>query len=484
MRSVLIVSEQPEVYNKIYSALNSGCYIDKTTTINGVVRALKVKRYDLIFVDLQILMGSTRNGDYADVLQQFKKLCPAIEIVVLAEPGMIREMVKAVKAGASDYLICPLDPGEIQLVTESISESIIQQSELDYLRDQFWRSDSLEMVHTNNSAVTEVFKKIRSVAPTKTTILLSGETGTGKGVIAKLIHRHSNRENAQFISVHCGAIPDTLLESELFGHEKGAFTGAIKEKPGKFEIAKNGTLFLDEIGTITASAQIKLLQVLQDGIFSRVGAEKPIATNARIIAATNSDLKKMTDDGSFRKDLYYRLNVFPIDIPPLRERKEDVPLLIDFFLKKLGKDLQKNIDGIHPQVKDALKKYPWPGNIRELENLLERAYILETSNLLTPESFPAELFEKEASSAVVLMDTELSLSEARKKAVKGFERQYLKELMLRNKGKINQSAQDAGISTRQLHKLMIKYGLRKEDFKYNPKQPGFSNASDLMKKGV
>ncbi|MGB2688416.1 MAG: sigma-54 dependent transcriptional regulator [Desulfobacterales bacterium] len=465
MRTVLIASEKSEVYRKIHAALNSGCFIDKTTEVNGVVKALGKKRYDLIFIDLEILSRSTQGGDYTDVLQRFKQLCPTIEIVVMARPDMIREMVKAVKAGASDYLTHPLDPDEIQLVTEGISESIIKESELDYLRDQLWRSDSLEMVHTNNAVVKEVFKKLRSVAPTKTTVLLSGETGTGKGILAKSIHRYSNREHAQFICLHCGAVPDTLLESELFGHEKGAFTGAFKKKLGKFEIAKNGTLFLDEIGTITPSAQVKLLQVLQDGTFSPLGAEKTISTNARIIAATNSDLKKMTEDGDFRKDLYYRLNVFPIEIPPLRNRNEDIPLLIQFFLKKLSKDFQKNINDIHPQVKEALKIYPWPGNIRELENLLERAYILETSNVLTPESFPAELFEKEASSAVLSMDTDVSLSEARRKAVLGFERQYLKELMLRNKGKINQSAHEAGISTRQLHKLMLKYGLRKEDFK-------------------
>jgi len=465
MRTVLIASEKPEVYKKIHAALNSGCFIDKTTEVNGVVKALGEKRYDLIFIDLEILSRTTPGGDYTDVLQRFKQLCPTVEIVVMARPDMIREMVKAVKAGASDYLTHPLDPDEIQLVTEDISESIIKESELDYLREQLWRSDSLEMVHTDNTAVKEVLKKLRSVAPTKTTVLLSGETGTGKGVLAKLIHRYSNREHAQFICLHCGAVPDTLLESELFGHEKGAFTGALKKKLGKFEIAKNGTLFLDEIGTITPSAQVKLLQVLQDGTFSPVGAEKTISTNARIITATNSDLKKMTEDGDFRKDLYYRLNVFPIEIPPLRNRNEDIPLLIQFFLKKLSKDFQKNINDIHPQVKEALKKYSWPGNIRELENLLERAYILETSNVLTPESFPAELFEKEASSTVLSMDTDVSLSEARRKAVLGFERQYLKELMLRNKGKINQSAHDAGISTRQLHKLMLKYGLRKEDFK-------------------
>jgi len=465
MRTALIASEKPEVYRKIYAALNSECFIDKTTDANGVFKVLGEKRYDLIFIDLEILFRSSQSGDYTNMLQRFKQLCPTVEIVVMAKPDMIRDMVKAVKAGASDYLTLPLDPDEIQLVTEDIRESIIKESELDYLREQLWKSDSLEMIHTDNTAVKEVFKKLRSVAPTKTTVLLSGETGTGKGVLAKIIHRYSNREHAQFICLHCGAVPDTLLESELFGHEKGAFTGALKKKLGKFEIARNGTLFLDEIGTITPSAQVKLLQVLQDGTFSPVGAEKTISTNTRIITATNSDLKKMTEDGDFRKDLYYRLNVFPIEIPPLRKRKEDIPLLIQFFLKKLSNDFQKDIIDIHPQVKEAFKKYSWPGNIRELENLLERACILETSDLLTPESFPAELFEKEVSSPVLSMDTDVSLSEARRKAVLCFEKQYLKELMSRNRGKINQSAQEAGISTRQLHKLMLKYGLRKEDFK-------------------
>jgi DNA-binding NtrC family response regulator len=465
MRTALIASEKPEVYRKIYAALNSECFIDKTTDANGVFKVLGEKRYDLIFIDLEILFRSSQSGDYTNMLQRFKQLCPTVEIVVMAKPDMIRDMVKAVKAGASDYLTLPLDPDEIQLVTEDIRESIIKESELDYLREQLWKSDSLEMIHTDNTAVKEIFKKLRSVAPTKTTVLLSGETGTGKGVLAKIIHRYSNREHAQFICLHCGAVPDTLLESELFGHEKGAFTGALKKKLGKFEIARNGTLFLDEIGTITPSAQVKLLQVLQDGTFSPVGAEKTISTNARIITATNSDLKKMTEDGNFRKDLYYRLNVFPIEIPPLRKRKEDIPLLVQFFLKKLSNDFQKDINDIHPQVKEAFKKYSWPGNIRELENLLERACILETSDLLTPESFPAELFEKEVSSPVLSMDTDVSLSEARRKAVLCFEKQYLKELMSRNRGKINQSAQEAGISTRQLHKLMLKYDLRKEDFK-------------------
>lgn len=468
MRSALVVSKELKVIKKIYAAFHPEYHVDKTTGRNSALGILEKKRYDLVFIDLKIFIESTQGTDYTAALQPFKLLYPSIEIVVMSDQDMIREMVKAVKAGASDYLTYPIDPDEVRLVAETINESILKQSELDYLRDKFWRSDALKIVHTDNAATEEVFKKVRSVAPTKTTVLISGETGTGKSVVAKLIHRHSNREHAQFISVHCGAIPDTLLESELFGHEKGAFTGAVRKKLGKFEIARGGTLFLDEIGTITPSAQIKLLQVLQDGTFCRVGGEETIETNARVIAATNANLKKMCEDGHFRKDLYYRLNVFPIEIPPLRERIEDLPLLISFFLKKLNNDFRKDIHDIHPHVMETLKKYSWPGNIRELENLLERAYILETSSImLTPESFPGELFEKEAASAVLPNDAHLPLTEARQKAIKNFERQYLKELISRNKGKINKSAQEAGVSTRLLNKLMLKCGIRREDFKKN-----------------
>lgn len=305
---------------------------------------------------------------------------------------MIREAVMAIKAGASDYLTYPVNPDEVNHITQSIYESIIMESELDYLRDRFWQEDSLEIVRTRSPLMKRLFDKVRSVAPTKSTVLLNGETGTGKGVLARLIHQHSNRKDGPFISVHCGAIPDTLLESELFGHERGAFTGAVRRKLGKFEIAQGGTIFLDEIGTITPSAQIKLLEILQDGTFHRVGGEERIEANMRVIAATNADLRKMCEAGQFRKDLYYRLNVFPLEIPPLKERMEDIGYIVEVILKKLNKFDLKEIHDIHPHVIDAFGNYPWPGNIRELENLMERAYILEESPILTPDSFPDELF--------------------------------------------------------------------------------------------
>lgn len=389
---------------------------------------------------------------------------------------MIREAVMAVKAGASDYLTYPVNPDEVNHITQSIYESIIMESELDYLRDRFWQEDSLEIVRTRSPLMKRLFDKVRSVAPTKSTVLLNGETGTGKGVLARLIHQHSNRKDGPFISVHCGAIPDTLLESELFGHERGAFTGAVRRKLGKFEIAQGGTIFLDEIGTITPSAQIKLLEILQDGTFHRVGGEERIEANMRVIAATNADLRKMCEAGQFRKDLYYRLNVFPLEIPPLKERMEDIGYIVEVILKKLNKFDLKEIHDIHPHVIDAFGNYPWPGNVRELENLMERAYILEESPILTPDSFPDELFTSNPSPVQVKPNISLSLADVRRTAIEQTERCYLKELLAVNKGRIKESAEAAGISARQLHKLMKKYDVRKEEFKA---PAGLSNISEL-----
>jgi len=426
---------------------------------------LSKKHFDLVFIELDILTASLPDENYKEALQPYWQKSPTIEIIVMAAHSHIRKAVRAVKAGASDYLPYPIDTEEVKHIADSINESIIKQSELSYLRDQFWRIDSLELIQTKSPAMKNVFDKIRSVSPTKSTVLLAGDTGTGKSVLAKLIHQHSNRRDAQFISVHCGAIPDTLVESEMFGHEKGAFTGAIKRKLGKFEIARGGTIFLDEIGTITPSAQIKLLQVLQDGTFQRVGGEEILKTDVRVIAATNADLKKMCAEGQFRKDLYYRLNVFPIEIPALKERLEDLPLFIEIFLRNLNNFSLKKIHSTHPQVLEAFRRYAWPGNIRELENLIERAYILETSAELTPESFPGEFFESESTPVFIPSSETLTLNQARQRGVEEIERNYLKDVLARHNGKIGESAKAAGISTRQLNKLMNKYGIRKEEFK-------------------
>ena len=465
MRSILVVSKEHEVYRTVRSCHRSGYRVDHTAGKASALAVLHRKRYDFVFIDLEILKEGEAGDGIRSTLQAFWQVYPSLEIVVMSSQAMIRDAVTALKAGASNYLTYPLNPEEVRYVTESIDESIIMQSELNYLRDKFWQAESLEVIQTKSDSMKAVFEKIRSVAPTKSTVLLSGETGTGKGVLASLIHKHSNRRESQFISVHCGAIPDTLLESELFGHEKGAFTGAVRRKLGKFEIARGGTIFLDEIGTITPSAQIKMLQILQDGTFQRVGGEETIEANARVIAATNMDLKEMCDGGLFRKDLYYRLNVFPIEISPLRERREDIPYFVEVFLKRMNKFNAKEIYHVHPSVLESFRRYDWPGNIRELENLIERAYILETTPVLRPESFPSELFESHGSPSKVTVNPALSLAEARREVMEGAERAYIREQLLRNKGKIKDTARASGITTRQLHKLMKKHNIHKEDFK-------------------
>ena len=464
MRSILVVTKDKDDYRIIRKCHRSAYRVDLASTSDTGLNMLHHRRYDYLFTDIDLLRNSEPGGLKA-ALQALWQVFPTIEIVVMCPQADIREAVMAVKAGASNYLTYPLNPAEVKYVTESIDETILMQSELDYLRDQFWQVDSLELIQTKCEEMKALFSNIRSVAPTKSTVLLVGETGTGKGVLASLIHKHSNRNEAQFISVHCGAIPDTLLESELFGHEKGAFTGAIRRKLGKFEIAKGGTLFLDEIGTITPAAQIKLLQILQDGTFQRVGGEETIEANVRVIAATNTNLKKMCEQGLFRKDLYYRLNVFPIEVPPLRQRKEDIPHFVEVFLRRMNKFNAKAIHHVHPSVLEAFERYDWPGNIREMENLIERAYILETSPVLKPESFPSELFEAQGLTPSVALDVRWTLSEVRKEGLKHIERNYIKEQLIQHKGKIKDSAKAAGITTRQLHKLMKKYSIRKEDFK-------------------
>lgn len=465
MKSILVVGNEDHAYQLILSAFRSNGKVKKAAEKTAALGLLQKQRIDIIFIDLITLNNMDAGEKYREALLPFWQLHPSVEIIVMTPQENIRNAVKAVKAGASDYLTYPLNAEELKLVSENINKTRILQSELDYLRDQSWQLDSCELVRTNSAAMNRVFKQIASVAPTKSTVLLTGETGTGKSVLAQLIHKQSSRKKDQFISVHCGAIPDTLIESEMFGHEKGAFTSAVRRKMGKFQFATGGTIFLDEIGTITSAAQIKLLQVLQDGTYQMVGGEETLKADARVITATNANLKDMCNAGTFRNDLYYRLNVFPIDIPPLRQRLEDIPLFIDAFLIKLNQFSLKAIHGVHPQVIESLKNYSWPGNIRELENLIERAYILETSSLLTPESFPGELFEAETTSVVLPSSEHLTLAEARQHGIGEIERNYLKDVLARNKGKINESARDAGISSRQLNKLMNKYGLRKEEFK-------------------
>lgn len=423
---------------------------------------------DYLFVDIGMLeqeFNSLEEG-----LQCLGTRFAVSEIIVMAPADQIRRVVDALKKGATDYLTYPLTPEEIGLVLNRTRDSLILQSELDYLRDHFWQEDVQDLVGTASPSMREVFSKVRHVAGTRTTVLLTGETGTGKSLLARIIHNHSSRRDRQFISVHCGAIPDTLTESELFGHEKGAFTGAVRRKPGKFELAQGGTLFLDEIGTISQSVQIKLLDVVQERVFQRVGGDRDIKADVRIIAATNEDLQELSARGMFRKDLYFRLNVFPIHVPPLRERREDILRLAELFIKRCNIQLVKEIRGLHPKVLGGFMHYDWPGNVRELENLIERACILEDGDVLGPERFPAECFEGTPGAVSAEVDLTLPIADARRHVVDRFERVYLDRLLAECAGGMKTAADRAGVTTRQLRKLMVRHGVDRKKY-IHPSRP-------------
>jgi DNA-binding NtrC family response regulator len=468
MKNVLVTTPVSEIHRSIRSFLDKDYRVDWTSDKDSGLEVFRKKRHELLFLDLDLLDVTTDSQDLDEYKNQFKpflELFPAVQIVILSPPDRVRDAVDAVKAGACTFLSYPVKADEFKYVLERAHAAIRTQSELEYLRNSFWRTDVQEIVRTESPIMGKVYDQIKAVAPTRATILLLGETGTGKNLLAKLIHKQSNRAAKPFISVHCGAIPEGLVESELFGHEKGAFTGAIRKKLGKFEIAHGGTIFLDEIGTISASVQIKLLQVLQESTFQRVGGESSITTDVRVVAATNVNLKEMADSGQFRRDLYYRLNVFPIQVPPLRDRIEDIPILVSVFLKNLNRYHLKNISEVHPHVLEAFSNYPWPGNIRELENVMERAYILETSPVLSPANFPVEIMGSVRCEPLAAADASLKLSEVRRRAMEQAEMLYLSEVLKIHGGRINLTAKAAGITTRQLHKLMKRYHLHKEDYR-------------------
>ena len=468
MKAILICTNKQDIIDRIQSALSKEYHAEVAGSKEISLQMFGRKRYEYTFLEIGFLSDycdTTGMPNYKEALKPYWEAYPTAPIVVLAPQGGIREAVHAVKAGASSYLTYPFDPAEVVYVIEDITNHQRIESELMYLRDYTIQAGTARGSRTNSPLMKEALDKVHSVAATRSTVLLTGETGTGKNVIAKLIHASSNRRDKPFVAVHCGAIPENLIESELFGHEKGSFTGAVRRKLGKFQIADGGTILLDEVSTISPAVQIKLLQVLQERTFNRVGGEVPIEVDVRIIAATNVELKKLCDDEKFRKDLYYRLNVFPINLPALRERAEDIPLLVDAFLENLNLMYGKEIKGVAPEVMEALKRYSWPGNIRELENIIERAFILERGKFLSISNFPNELFTFEILNNFVDTQKIPCLADVKRRVLEHEEKRYLQEILAINNGRIDRAAATAGITTRQLNNLMTKYGLHKEDFK-------------------
>jgi DNA-binding NtrC family response regulator len=341
------------------------------------LKLLRQEKVDLVLTDLKL-----PHMDGLEFLQAVKRSNTQIPVILMTAYGTVETAIDAMKAGASDYVLKPFSMEEIKLIIHKELDVRRLREENRDLREALGERYQFENIVALSAKMQEVLAIVERVAPTNSTVLLGGESGVGKDMIARAIHQHSRRASGPFIKINCTAIPENLLESELFGFEKGAFTGAMTAKPGKFELADKGTIFLDEIGDVPGAIQVKLLRVLQEREFERLGGTKTLKVDVRVIAATNQDLRAALEQGTFREDLYYRLNVVPISIPPLREHKEDIPYLVDHFLARLARESAKPITSITPAAMRLLMDFHWPGNIRELENIIERAVALSSGTML------------------------------------------------------------------------------------------------------
>lgn len=385
--TILVVDDSPAVLNGIAEILQSNGYTVDTAP-DGAIAIDKIndKFYDIILTDLAM-----PKKDGMEVLKYITENSPESMCIIITGYGIIKNAVEAIRSGAFDYLTKPVKSEEIQVVIERALNYRDLKRENTTLKKQLTTRYAYENIVGDSENICAVFRLIDKVAQTDSTVLIMGESGTGKELIAHAIHYQSDRRDKPFIPVNCGAIPEELLESELFGHEKGAFTHAIRTRIGRFELAHSGTIFLDEIGDMSPNLQVKILRVLQGHQFERIGGTKTIKTDIRVIAATNKNLEEAVEAGRFREDLYYRLNVIPIHVPPLRERASDIPLLAHHFLEKFNKSKKKNIKSISKEVMQCFMSYNWPGNVRELENMIERLIILANDDKITIRDLPERL---------------------------------------------------------------------------------------------
>jgi two-component system, NtrC family, response regulator len=350
---------------------------------NEALRLVAAEQPDVLLTDLKM-----PGMDGQELLSRVRQGYPEVAVVIMTAHGTIRSAVEALRQGAEDYLTKPVDVEEVEYLLDQVLKRRKLLSETRLLRERLDEKYRFENIIGRSSEMLEVFRLVEQVAPTQASVLITGESGTGKELIAQAIHQRSQRRDAPFIKVSCAALPETLLESELFGHERGAFTGALARRAGRFELAAGGTIFLDEVGDIPLGMQVKLLRFLQDHQFERVGGNQTLTVDVRVITATHRDLQALIKEGKFREDLYYRLNVIEIPLPPLRSRNQDIPLLMDFFLKKYSAANGKEIKSVTDETLSALVAYPWPGNVRELEHALERAVILSRGDELDLALFP------------------------------------------------------------------------------------------------
>ena len=426
------------------------------------LKLLSEEPFDLAIVDLKM-----PGMDGMEVLQAIKRDYPQVPVIMITGYATVETAVEAMKSGAFDYLPKPFTPDEVAVVVKKALEARSMMLENLYLRGEIQAKYRFENIIGTSKKMQEIYRLIAKVAPTNSTVLITGESGTGKELVARAIHYNSQRKDRQFVPVDCAVLSENLLESELFGHIKGSFTGAIVTKPGLFEVADGGSLFLDEIGNISLAMQSKLLRVIQEREFTPVGGTKLKKVDIRLIAATNKDLTEKIKEGTFREDLYYRLNIVPIPLPPLRERQEDISLLAQHFLKKYCQELAKNPQRLSPAAMDLLMRYSWPGNVRELENLMERVVIMNDEEVILPGHFPFPLQESSEGITFNVPKTSEELKELKRhlrdRAVEEAERLFVLGALTRNEWNVTRSAKEVGMLRPNFQALMRKHNIRAAD---------------------
>ncbi len=404
---------------------------------------LKETRFDIMLVDIKM-----EGISGLDVLRHMKENDPDVAVVMITAYGSIPTAIEAMKNGAYDYMLKPFDPNELGVLIEKIIRYQDQDREMQFLREEVKERTRFESMIGQSKPMQEIFNLICDVAPMDSTVLVTGQTGTGKGLAAKAIHSSSPRCNGPFVTVNCGAIPEHLMETELFGHQKGAFTDAKETKRGRLELAHGGTLFLDEVGEISMRMQIDLLRVLEDRVFYRVGGTQPMEVDFRVIAATNRILEKAIKEGFFREDLFYRLNVISMIMPSLSQRKEDIPLLAEHFLHRFVQETNKTIDKISREAMDELMLYDWPGNVRELENAIERAVVVGKERQMLPEDLPILCYGP--------------FHAPQNNSLKEVEKNHIRQILTDNGWNIARSAKILGIDRSTLYSKIKRYKLQKE----------------------
>ena len=449
--SILVVDDEPPQLELIGGFLKKqGFEVALAESGERALQRFRQESFDLVLTDQRM-----PNLSGLDLVKAVRAVNPETAVIIMTAYGSIETAVDAIKAGATDYLTKPLNLDELLHRIEKVREHQRLLSENRDLREELRERHRIEGIIGESGRMLEVFSLVRRVASSEATVLIRGESGTGKELIAKAIHYASPRASGPLVKVNCAALPETLLESELFGHVKGAFTGALANRKGRFEVASGGTIFLDEIGDLPAHLQAKLLRVLQEREFERVGSSRPIPVDVRILAATHRDLEGLLKSGQFRDDFYYRLNVVTIVLPPLRERRQDLPLLMDHMLQVFAEKNGKKIQGFTPEAREALLRYDYPGNIRELENIIERASVITRNDVIGRADLPISIQEPEAEDNS--NNTDLSV------VVERLERRLIKEALARSGGVQTRAAEHLGITERNLRYKLKKYGFQEDN---------------------